>query len=156
MAKVKADKEDVADRDAAQALSWNALIDPGQEIVVVILLIPQDRIPECVYEQTVDASLPRELVLISSLTSTCNSAQRSRSQLCPFLKSWVKAFQKSRCRTTRWSRGDRKILYHKGISRVERRIHESFAGSITYHATILFPQCDALSQIMCNGDQFSM
>ena len=48
MAKMKADKEDVAARDAAQALSWNALIDPGQEIVEVIWLVPQDRISLCV------------------------------------------------------------------------------------------------------------
>ena len=46
MAKVKADTEDIAARDAAQALSWNALIDPRQEIVEVIWLIPQDRVSE--------------------------------------------------------------------------------------------------------------
>ena len=59
MAKVKADTEDIAARDAAQALSWNALIDPRQEIVEVIWLIPQDRVSERVVEQTVDASVPQ-------------------------------------------------------------------------------------------------
>ena len=59
MAKVEADTEDIAARDAAQALSWNALIDPRQEIVEVIWLIPQDRVSERVVEQTVDASVPQ-------------------------------------------------------------------------------------------------
>ena len=92
MAKMKPDKEDVAARDAPQALSWNALIDPGQEIVEMIWLVPQDRISVCVVEQTVDASEPQ----IREPVTRVITHER-------FLKSWSKAFHKSRCRTTPWS-----------------------------------------------------
>ena len=102
MAKVKADTEDIAARDAAQALSWNALVDPGQEIVEVIWLIPQDRVSERVVEQTVDASLPqiREPVMKVITREGLQQPTADRSQTCPFLRAWRNVLHKSRCRTT--------------------------------------------------------
>ena len=106
MAKVKADTEDIAARDAAQALSWNALIDPGQEVVEVIWLIPQDRVSELVVEQTVNASVPqiREPVMKVITHEGLHQPKADRSQTCPFLRAWRNALHKSRCRTTPWSK----------------------------------------------------
>ena len=81
MAKVKADKEDVGARDAAQALSWNGLMDPGQEIVEVIWLVPQDRISVCVVEQTVDASVPQIREPVTQVITHERSQQRTAEQI---------------------------------------------------------------------------